>query len=83
MGSGMRLNKKLAMVFAGVDIICGIAVYTNPNLAHAILKYLTHSTWQFTINPFSIVDFAIGALLWAVIGYLFGSVLEGPASDRC
>ena len=74
---GKALGYRLGALFAGIYVICGIIVYTAPDLAHKILELLTHSIWQFTIQPFNIVNFLIGIILWAVIGILVGFALSG------
>ncbi len=66
----------LAGLFALLDVICGIIVYTAPGAATKLLEYLTHSTWQFAIKPFDPVSFAIGIVLWAVIGFAVGTAFS-------
>ncbi len=80
-----KLEGKLAVLFAGLSLACGVLVYTAPVLAHQILELLTHSTWSFTIRPFSAVEFLGGALVWGIIGYAVGALLSYPdrtGSDR-
>ncbi|MEK6973446.1 MAG: DUF5676 family membrane protein [archaeon] len=67
---------KLGILLAAIDVVCGIIVYGAPDLAHKLLGYLTHSTWQFTINAFDPLTFVIGAILWFAIGFVIGFALE-------
>ncbi|MBI5228409.1 hypothetical protein HY988_07495 [Candidatus Micrarchaeota archaeon] len=71
-----NLGRNLAILFAGISLVCGIVVYAVPGMAHTLLSYLTHSTWQFAIRPFDPINFVIGLLLWAAIGFVIGSIFS-------
>ena len=73
---GKNLGYNLAILFAVLDIICGVIIYTIPGAANKLLEYLTHSTWQFTIRSFDPVNFIIGIILWAVIGFVIGTAFS-------
>lgn len=87
MCSGRNLSYSLAGLFALLDVICGIIVYAIPGSATKLMEYLTHSTWQFTIKPFDPVSFAIGIVLWLVIGFavgeLFSKLFEMCGGKKC
>ena len=76
MGFGKTLGERLAVLFSGISVICGIIVYTVPDLAHNLMRYLTHSDWQFTIRPFNPIEFVGGAVLWAIIGFVIGTAFS-------
>jgi hypothetical protein len=78
MGFTQNLGGRLAILFAGLSLACGVLVYAAPDMAHKLLELLTHSTWSFTIRPFNAVEFFGGALLWGVIGYAVGALLSCP-----
>lgn len=63
---------KLGILFPTISLLCGILVYGAPGLATWLLEHLTHSTWQFTIQPFDAASFAAGLVAWAIIGALVG-----------
>ena len=77
MDSGKIIGYRLGALFAVLSLVCAIIVYAAPDFAPSILEYLTHSTWQFTIRPFNIIEVFIGAGLWAIIGLLVGFVFSG------
>ncbi len=72
MQDGKKTGFALAVILSGISLICGILVYTVPNLALAIAGYLTHSTIPFAIKPFDPVGFIVGLALWAAIGFAIG-----------
>ncbi len=76
MGFMQKLEGKLAVLFAGISLACGVLVYTAPGLARQLLELLTHSTWSFTIRPFNSIEFLGGALVWGIIGYAVGALLS-------
>ncbi len=71
------LGYRLGALFAGISLVCAIVVYAAPDLAHKLLELLTHSTWQFTIKPFNILEIITGAVLWLGIGILIGFAFSG------
>ena len=75
MADGKRLGIALGTVFAAASVICGILVYTVPGVSMKLLEYLTHSTWEYSIQPFDPMQFILGVLAWAVIGFVGGWVI--------
>ena len=63
---------KLGIFFPAIYIACGILIYTAPELARSILEHLTHSTMQFTVQPFNATNLIIGTVAWAAIGAIVG-----------
>ena len=63
---------KLGVLFPAISLVCGIIVYAAPGAATWLLENLTHSRWQFSIQPFDAAQFAVGLALWAIIGALVG-----------
>ncbi len=66
---------KLGAVFAGLYVACGIVLYALPGLSLVIADYLVHSTMQFTVKPFDAANFAIGTVLWFIIGGVIALIL--------
>lgn len=77
MGFRKILGYRLGALFAGISIVCAIIIYTAPGLAHNILELLTHSTWQFTIQPFDAARIIISAIVWGIIGIIIGFAFTG------
>lgn len=66
---------KLGALFAGLSALCGMVLYTVPDIALKITGYLTHSTLQFTVKPFEPIGFVIGLVLWFAIGAVLGYII--------
>ncbi len=66
---------KLGALFAGLSALCGIILYTVPDLALKIAGYLTHSTITFAVKPFEPISFVIGLVLWFAIGAAIGYII--------
>lgn len=66
---------KLGAFFAGLSALCGIILYTVPDLALKIVDYLTHSTIAFAVKPFEPIGFVIGLVLWFAIGSAAGYII--------
>ena len=64
---GLNLGIRLATLFSALYVLCGIVVYSIPGIGTAIFELLTHSTIQFTAQPFDAVSFALGFVAWAII----------------
>ena len=69
---GLNLGIRLAALFSALYVLCGIAVYSIPGVGTAVFELLTHSTIQFSVQPFDAVQFALGFVAWAILGVIVG-----------
>ena len=69
---GLNLGIRLAALFSALYVLCGIAVYSIPGVGTAVFELLTHSTIQFSVQPFNVVNFIIGIVAWVIIGLIVG-----------
>ena len=69
---GLNFGIRLAALFSAFYVLCGIIVYSIPGIGTAIFELLTHSTIQFSVQPFNVVNFIIGIVAWVIIGLIVG-----------
>ncbi|MEM2138403.1 MAG: DUF5676 family membrane protein [Candidatus Anstonellaceae archaeon] len=67
---------KLGVLFPAISLACGIVIYAVPGAGTWLLEHLTHSRWQFEIQPFDATQFVVGLALWAIIGAAVGWAFE-------
>ena len=73
---GKKLGYALGTLFGGLSALCGILVYTSPQLAMKLLELLTHSSWAITMRQFNAIEYMIGIALWWGIGYAVGTIFS-------
>ena len=66
---------KFGALLAGLSLVCGILLYTAPDLTMQVAGYLTHSSIQFAAKPFDLWAFVLGLLLWGIIGTAIGYII--------
>ncbi|MBI2079713.1 hypothetical protein HYT84_03040 [Candidatus Micrarchaeota archaeon] len=74
---------KLGVLLAGLSAACGVLIYLAPDLTLKIAGYLVHSTIEFKIKPFDLVEFIIGLVLWGLIGTIIGFIFTKICDNEC